>query len=131
MEITPLIKTNFVAVDENVSVSEMLGKLKQAEERAALVYKNDKYLGLLEKKRLLKSRLGSAETKLKGLTLKTPLLSEHADVIETAYLMYESNLDLVPVERKKSIVGVLHALDVARLGVHLPEAKPWRVDDAN
>ena len=56
MEITPLIKTSFVTVDENAPVSEMLGKLKQAEERAALVYKNGRYLGLLEKKRLLKEK---------------------------------------------------------------------------
>lgn len=130
MEITPLIKTNFVAVEENATVSEMIGKLKQAEERAALVFRNGKYLGLLEKKRLLKSRLGSADTKLKGLTQKTPLLSEHADVIETAYLLYQSNLDLIPIERQKKIVGILQALDVAHLGVHLPEAKPWKVEDA-
>jgi len=129
MEITPLIKTSFVTVDENSPVSEMLGKLKLAEERTALVYKNGKYIGLLEKKRLLKSGLESAETKLRGLTMKTPLLSEHADVIETASLLYQSNLDLVPIQRQESIIGVLHALDVAHLGVHLPEAKPWKVDE--
>ncbi len=130
MEITPLIKSNFVTVDESVSVSEMIGKLKLAEERAALVYKEGKYLGLLEKKRLLKSRLGSAETKLKGLTQKTPLLSEHADVIETAYLLYQSNLDLVPIERQKKVVGILEALDVAHMGAHLPEAEAWKVKEA-
>ncbi|MBI2666340.1 CBS domain-containing protein [Candidatus Woesearchaeota archaeon] len=129
MEITPLIKTSFVTVDENAPVSEMLGKLKLAEEREALVYKNGKYIGILEKKRLLKSGLESAETKLRGLTMKTPLLSEHTDVVETASLLYQSNLDVVPVQKQENIFGVLHALDVAHLGVHLPEAKPWKVDD--
>ena len=130
MEITPLIKADFVVLDEDETISEMIGKLKQEEKRSGLVFRNKKYIGLVEKKRLLRLRMDSSVTKIKGYVQKTPILSEHADVIETAYLMFQSDLDFLPVERNKVIVGVLQGLDVVGLGVNLPEAQNWKVSDA-
>ncbi|HLC88819.1 MAG TPA: CBS domain-containing protein [Candidatus Nanoarchaeia archaeon] len=129
MEITPLIKEDFIVLQDEATVSELVGMLKQQEKRSALVFRKNKYLGLVEKKWLLHSKLDVTKMKLKHYVQKTPLLSEHADVIETAYLMYQSNLNIVPVERNKMIVGVLSAIDVAKLGSELPEAGKWKVKD--
>ncbi|MBI2665542.1 CBS domain-containing protein [Candidatus Woesearchaeota archaeon] len=129
MEITSAIKEDFVVIDEEATVSQMIGALKQFEKRSGLVFKNKKYLGLIEKKRLLRSRIDATEAKVKHFLQKTPILNEHADVIETSYLMYQGNLDFLPVESNKSIIGVLSAIDIAKLGTDLPEAKGWKVDD--
>ncbi|MFH1276560.1 MAG: CBS domain-containing protein [Candidatus Woesearchaeota archaeon] len=129
MEITSAIKEDFVILDEETTVSQMIGKLKQFEKRSGLVFKNKKYLGLVEKKRLLRSNINASEVKIKQYLQKTPILSEHADVIETAYLMYQSNLDFLPVESNNVITGVLNALDIAALGLNLDEAKAWKVKD--
>ena len=129
MEITPIVKEDFVVIDDEETVSEMIGKLKQMEKRSALVFRNKKYQGLVVKKRLLRTNLDMTETKVKNYIQKTPIITEHADVIETSYLMFQSNLDFLPVERNKEIVGVLNALDVAQLGASLEEAKGWKVSD--
>ncbi len=129
MEITPLIKEDFIVLQDDTTLSEMIGKLKQFEKQSALVFRKNKYLGLIEKKRLLKSRVDATEVPISNYVQKTPLLSEHADVIETAYLMFQSNADYLPVERNKQIVGVLDGLAVVQLGSQLPETKSWRVKD--
>ena len=129
MEITPLIKEDFITLQDEATVSELVGLMKQQEKRSALIFRKNKYLGIIEKKWLLHSKLDITKIKLKNYVQKTPLLNEHADVIETAYLMFESNLNLIPVESNKRIIGVLSALDVAKLGSELPEAKQWKVKD--
>lgn len=130
MEIAPAIKEDFIVLDDEATVSKIIGELTQFEKRIGLVFRNNKYLGLVEKRKLLKSKIDPTETKIKNYVQSTPIVSEHADVIETAYLMYQSDLEYVPVERNKEIVGVLKAIDVASLGVNLPEAKGWKVTKA-
>lgn len=129
MEIISIVKKDFLIFDDESTLSSMIGKLKQFEKRSGLVFRNKKYLGLIEKKRLLKSRLDTSEAKIKNFIEKTPILNENADVIETAYLMFQSNLDFLPVETDKEIVGVITALDLASLGLSLPEADGWKISD--
>ncbi|MBS3124357.1 CBS domain-containing protein [Candidatus Woesearchaeota archaeon] len=129
MEVTSIIKDDFVIIDDESSVTQMFGQLKNLEKRSGLVFRKNKYLGLIEKKKLLRSRVNLSEAKVKGYVQQTPLVSEHADIIETSYLMYQSNLDYLPVESNKKIIGVIQALDVAKLGALLPEAKHWKVNE--
>jgi CBS domain-containing protein len=129
LEIKPLITEDFVILDEESTLSELIGKLKTFEKRTALVFRKKKYLGLIEKKKLLKSRLDVSKAKIKNFVQKTPIISENADLIETAYLMYQSDLRFVPVESDKKIVGVLNALDLTKLIAELPEVKNTKVKD--
>ena len=129
MEITPLVRHTFLKVGTDEKISEMIGKLKYSGDKSALVFKDNKYLGTIAKKKLLKSRLDAAEAKVKTYLARAPLLNEYADVVETAYLMFESGMDCLPVEQNKSVIGVLRALDVVQLGVNLAETKGWKVED--
>ena len=52
MEITPIITEDFVVLNEDSTFSELIAQLKQFEKRTALVFKNNKYRGLIEKKHL-------------------------------------------------------------------------------
>ena len=129
MEIKPLIKDDYLVLDENATLSELIGQMKQFEKRTALIFRNKKYLGLIEKKKLLKSRIDATEVKVKNFIQKTPIVNENADIIETAYLMYQSNLEYVPVESNKEIIGVLSSLDLIKSATGLKELDKVKVSD--
>ncbi len=129
MEITPAIKEDFLTFDDDAVFSTVIGKLGQSEKRSGLVFKNNKYLGMIEKRRLLYTKIDITETKVKPFIQKTPLLNAHADIIETAYLMFLSNLYFLPVEKDQKIIGVVDALDLAKLGLQLPEVKKFKVSE--
>ncbi len=129
MDIKTIIKEDFVTIDDTATVSEMIGQLKNFEKRNGLVFRNNKYLGLIKKKKLLKLKIDSSKTKVKKIVQNTPIIKEDADVIETAYLMFQSNLDSVPVESDKQIIGTVDALDLANLAVNLPELNKLKVKD--
>ena len=129
MEITPAIKSEFLSFDSEQAVSEMIGQLRKYEERHSLIFKKDKYLGVIEKKGLLRFRLDVSKAKISNFIHRTPLVNEHADVIETAYALFKADSDFVPVESNKKIVGVLAALDLAKLAIALPETRSFSVMD--
>ena len=129
MEIKSLVKTDFLSVDEEASLGELMGQLKQYEKRSALVFKKNKYLGMIEKKSLLKSRLNVTEEKLTNFLKKTPVVTEEMDVIDVAYMMFQSDLDYVPVERNKKVIGILHGIDLVNSALDLPEMKKVKVND--
>ena len=129
MEITPAIKSEFLSFDSEQAVSEMIGQLRKFDQRHGLIFKKDKYLGIIEKKGLLRSRLDVSKAKINNFVHRTPLVNEHADVIETAYALFQADSDFVPVESNKKIVGVLSALDLAALAVALPETKEFVIAD--
>ena len=72
MEIKPIVTEDFVVLDDESMLSELIGKMKTFEKRVGLVFRKDKYLGLIEKKKLLKSKIHQFLTKtltlLKRLT---------------------------------------------------------------
>src|SRR3989338_4450280 len=121
MKITPLNSEDFLVLQDGATLSELIGKMKQYEKHSALVFRKGKYLGVVEKKKVLRSRVNVAEAKIRPFVHKTPVISEHEDIISAAYLMYESALDFVPVQRDKAIIGVLRALDVVKAAAELPE----------
>jgi len=129
VEITPIISEDFLVFDDATTLSQMLGKMKTFEKRSGLIFRNNKYLGLVEKKKLLRTNIDAAKTKVGKLVARTPILSEHADMIETAYLMFQSNVDFLPVEKNKQLLGVVTGLEVAKLASKLPEAEALKVDD--
>jgi len=129
VEIKSLVKTDFLSVDEEASLGELMGQLKQYEKRSALVFKKNKYLGMIEKKSLLKSRLNVTEEKLTNFLKKTPVVTEEMDVIDVAYMMFQSDLDYVPVERNKKVIGILHGIDLVNSALDLPEMKKVKVND--
>jgi len=129
MEITPAIRSEFLSFDAEQTVSEMIGQLRKYEERHGLVFKKDKFLGTIEKKRLLRSRFDTSKAKVGNYIHRVPLVNEHADVIETAYALFQADSDFVPVESNKKIIGVLSAFDVVKLAAELPETKAFTVAD--
>jgi CBS domain-containing protein/ribosome-associated translation inhibitor RaiA len=113
MDITPLIKEDFLQFEDTATLSEIIGKLRQFEKRAGLVFQNKKYLGLVEKGNLLRPNVNLHETVIDGHIQRTPILSATTELIEVARLMAENNVDSIPIEEEKKIIGVVRSFDVA------------------
>lgn len=127
--IQPIIKEDFVVLNEDTTFSEVISKLHNLEKRTGLVFRNNKYIGLVEKKSLLKASFDPAKVKIRGWIKKSPILREDTDVLEAAYHMYNNGTDYLPVEKDKKIIGVVNGLDLAKLASTLPEMKHLKLKD--
>ena len=65
-----LMKTNFVKVDLNDTVSQFLGKIRQKKQTFAVAYEGKKYKGIVGRTFLLSSRVDTAKMRLKNLIKK-------------------------------------------------------------
>lgn len=129
MAIKDIIKKDFLTIEADTNVSELLGKLKKSKKRNALVFKKDRYLGVIDRRAFLKSSITSSETKVIKCTIRTPTISINADAMETAQLMAKSNFEILPVEEDDKIVGIVRALDLVRDLARIPEIKRIKVKD--
>lgn len=129
MDIYSIVRKDFLVFFADESLSEMIGKLNNSTQKSGLVFSQNKYLGTILHKKLLKTRLKTTKVKTKSVVQKTPQVNLHADIIETAYLMYNSNFNLLPVEDRKKIIGTVNELQLAHLAVRLPELEGLKVKD--
>lgn len=129
VDVKSIITSDFSVFDEDTSLSEVVAQLQNFEKKAGLVFRKNKYLGLVEKKNLMKSSLGLSKVKVRGLVRKTPVIKSETEVQEAAQLMFNSDADYLPVEENKKIVGVVSALELAQLCLTLPEMKDLKVAD--
>ncbi len=129
MDITAGIEKKFLRFDTEMKVSEMVGSLKKAGEKSGLIFRGGKYVGLIEKKRLLRVNLDPAAAKIGNYLHGTPVINEHADVIETAYTMHQSNAEVVPIASANKIIGVLPVLKLLNLAAEIPEIKDLSIGD--
>jgi len=129
VDVKSIIKSDFSVFDEDTSLSEVVAQLHNFEKRAGLVFRKNKYLGLVEKKNLMKSSLDLSKVKVRGLVRKTPIINYATDIQEAAQLMFDSDSEYLPIEEGKKIVGVISSLDLAKLCLDLPEMKGIKVED--
>ncbi|MBI4980633.1 CBS domain-containing protein [Candidatus Woesearchaeota archaeon] len=129
MNIKPIVKNDFAVLDEDATLAEIINLLQNFEKRVGLVFRKNKYLGTVEKNALLKSRVDMGEIKVRYYLYPTPILTEETDLIEAANLMHTANVDYLPVEKDKKIIGVISALNLARLASTLPEMKKVKIKD--
>ncbi|MFH0701265.1 MAG: CBS domain-containing protein [Candidatus Woesearchaeota archaeon] len=129
VELKSIIKEDFVILDEDTSLSEVITQLQNFEKRAGLVFRKKKYLGLVEKRNLMRSSVDFSKIKVRGLVSKTPVLKESTSLLEAAKLAFDSGVDYLPVEKGKNIIGVIDSLDLAKSCLELPETKNLKVED--
>lgn len=115
-----LMKKDFVRVDANSPVSEMLGALEKSKHSHAIVFNEDgDYLGISSKTAVLRKRIDPSKVKVGNAFEKKPLLEENASLQQVAEAMIGSDSKILPVQHAGKIVGVVLALDVVK---QLPSA---------
>lgn len=84
---------------------------------------------MVEKKKLLRTRIDAKEAKVGNYIHATPILSWDAEVVDAATLLFDAAVDILPVEKDKSIVGTVDGMGIAKLGLRMPLIKKLKVSD--
>lgn len=116
-----LIRTDYVSVDVNDTVSQLIGTLKKAKEHCALVFDGKEYLGTVAKRFLLSSRIDPSTMKVGNIIKKrskakteffVPELAPDTDIKEICKLLAGTDSHVLPVLEKGKVIGVVEASDV-------------------
>ena len=129
MELKSIVKEDFLVFEHDAPMSEVIGKLQQFEKKAGIVFRNKKYLGLVEKRRLVSARVDPEKTKIAGYIQKAPLIAEDSSVLEAASLLVGSDVGHLPVEKDKQIIGVVGMIDLTKLAIDDPELNNLKISD--
>ncbi len=124
-----VVKQNFVDFESQTPLSEIIGTLKEQEKQAAIIFKNNKYLGTLEKQKLLRSNIDLHNTHAENCVQRTPIINESTSIIKALGCFCGGSTDYIPFEQDKKIIGVVNILDLMKLAADLPETAKLKVGD--
>src|SRR3989344_8059425 len=110
MVISTLMQSQFLSIDEDTVLSQVIGKIKDGKEGSALIFSKNKYLGIIDHKKLLRSDYDSTNTKINNFVKRTPVLTGKEELIEAAYIMFQSDVECIPLENENKINGILTSL---------------------
>jgi len=129
MQIKELVEKDFLKIDKKEPISKLVGKLKNSKNRNALVFDKDKFLGIISKGSLLRSKVMADEMKISKVIKPIATISEEADVLEAAYLMFNVDTNILPVEKKGKITGVLRIFDLLGQWKKFNEIRNWPIKE--
>ncbi len=129
MELASIVKDNFLIVDEDASLSSVIGELKQHEKQSAIVFRNKKYVGVVDKQKVLRTNADLEDVKLDGCVENVPIINYSTSLGEAIALLSGCDSTFLPYEKDKEITGVVSSLDLMKLAVNLPESSKVLVSD--
>src|SRR3989344_5687961 len=127
MVISTLMQSQFLSIDEDTVLSQVIGKIKDGKEGSALIFSKNKYLGIIDHKKLLRSDYDSTNTKINNFVKRTPILTGEEELIETAYVLFQSDAEYAPIEKENKILGVLTGLELINACSQLNEVKKMKI----
>lgn len=110
MKVIDLVDNQYLKIDKEDSVSHLIGEFQNSNQKAALVFDKKRFIGVTSKDMLLKSRLNLSKLKAEKIIKKVPVLIGDEDVKEAARLIYTSNSAILPVIKKKVLIGVISSI---------------------
>jgi len=112
MDIEDVVTTDYETVEAATRVSKLLGLFSDRKRRAVVVTRDDDFAGVVAQRQLLASHHDPKERVRTVMRTDPSRLSPTEDVRETARLMIESELKLLPVFEGDDFVGVVTARDI-------------------
>lgn len=119
--IKEIVKNDFLKIDKEETIGKLLGKLHKEGERNALVFDGGRFVGIVRKMDLLRSKEPVEEMKVARVVKPVATISEDMDMLEAAYIMFNVDTNILPVEKSGKIVGVVNIFDVI---AHVPKYEP-------
>jgi len=104
-----VMNKDFVKIDKNDSLSLVIGKLKKANQRIAVVFDKNKYIGIVARKLLYRSKIDPIKTKIGKFVIKPHSITPQTDMLTGAELMYASYPSILPVMKGKNLIGIVSA----------------------
>jgi CBS domain-containing protein/ribosome-associated translation inhibitor RaiA len=130
MALKELMKTDFVAVNEDEPITALIGKLKQTKEKAAVIVDSKgKYKGITKKSFLYRANIDTSKTKVKSVGWNCPSAGENDSVEKAAGLMYNSDSRLLPVTKEGKVLGVVHSMAVIANLKAVPQLKEMKAEE--
>lgn len=118
-----LMRTDYVSIDINDTISQMLGKLNKAKQHSAVVFDGKKYLGVIARRYLLTSRIDPKKMKVANILKKrsksktpfyVPILKPETDIKEICRLMAAADTHMLPILQKDKLLGIVSSHDVVQ-----------------
>jgi CBS domain-containing protein len=116
-----IIQTDIPKIDVHSTVSDLIGLFRKTKKHYALTYDGKKYLGIVEKRFLLTSRIDPSQMKITNIIKKrsknktpfyVPIITPDTNIKKIALLMVESDSHVLPVQKNNQIIGTVHAKDI-------------------
>lgn len=130
MDLTNIIRKDFVKVDLDTKISEIVGKMLEGEEAVVVCDGND-FIGIISANELI-DRDYPIETKAKTLVRKNiPKMKGEIDFIKAAKMFLENGVKAIPVFSKNELIGLLYEKDFIRNPEYLKETNKTTTDIAS
>lgn len=106
--VNDVFSRNYKTVNENDTLSKCWNLFKTEKSPVlAVVNEKKKYIGIITRKWVVRSKVDHTITKVKTLTKKTPIISPDFTFSKAAKLMIESGIRQLPVFVKKKMIGFI------------------------
>ena len=110
MELTNIIREDFVKFTPETKISEIVGEMINGEEAVAIFDENN-FIGIISITDII-TRDYPVETKAKNLVRRNvPKININADFINIAKVFLENNIKAVPVFEEEELKGLLYEKD--------------------
>ncbi len=130
VKVRDVMREEFVAVSEDATISEAIGKMKKMGVPDLLVVRSgtkDEVLGMVSYDVLLRRKKLSPQTKVSHVMSPVPSLSEGESVVDAAEKILSIGVKSLPVVRDGRVVGMVFRRDIARSLANVREAKEMAV----
>ncbi len=107
-----IVRRDFKKVDKNDRVSKIFGYL-YGEASFPIVFDGKKAWGVIDERRLIKSKL-SGEEKVKDFVVGVPKLDATYSIMKAREKMVKSGVDVVIVTKEGEVLGYATAIDIAK-----------------
>jgi len=111
MIVRDVMRTEFLTIDSNETVSRLIGQMVKHRQRGLLVFDGEHFLGVAHTKFLLRNKMDAASWKVKRVCSRTATLYDDEDISEAVRKLYASDSPILPVSRGH-VVGVLLQQDL-------------------
>ena len=130
MDLTTLIEKDFVKVEPDTKISEIVGKMINGKDAVAVCNEND-FIGIISASDII-DRDYPIETKAKTLARKNiPKIEVDIDFAKAARLFADNNVKAIPFFSEDKLMGLLYEKDFIWASEHIKELGKTLIDIAS
>ncbi len=111
MNVKDILRTNHLEVSDNDTIVSVIGKLSKGHTEAVVVDAKGKYVGMLWKRKLIRSRI-TPEEKVKNFLMKSASLTYTSSVEDAAKKLQAADAHVLPVVEDGKVIGICGARDI-------------------
>ncbi len=118
-----LMRTKFVQMQKTAFATELIGRLKVTGDDIAVIYDNQKYIGIVTKGHLFKKRHDLSKLSILSLIESIQVLSPTTPFLGIVDALLGSDRRALPVVDDNKVLGIVNAADVVMQIRNVPELK--------